>query len=114
MSRMHSVHSFYCFALQTEEFPALEEGDESVASQSVAMDQEVALSQSDTPDQLEQEVIVIVTDTESENDQEEEDEEEEEQVECFCCRFKNIYNIYISGEGGICVLKFLGFLPTII
>ncbi|XP_036970596.1 translocated promoter region b, nuclear basket protein isoform X1 [Acanthopagrus latus] len=66
-------------ASQTEEFPALEEGDEGTASQSVAMDQEVTLSQSDTPDQLEREVIVIVTDTESEEDQEEEEEEEEEQ-----------------------------------
>ncbi|XP_073332278.1 translocated promoter region b, nuclear basket protein isoform X2 [Pagrus major] len=66
-------------ASQTEEFPALEEGDEGAASQSVSMDQEVTLSQSDTPDQLEQEVIVIVTDTESEEDQEEEEEEEEEQ-----------------------------------
>uniref|UniRef100_A0A671WMD6 Nucleoprotein TPR n=1 Tax=Sparus aurata TaxID=8175 RepID=A0A671WMD6_SPAAU len=66
-------------ASQVEEFPALEEGDEGTASQSVAMDQEVTLSQSDTPDQLEREVIVIVTDTESEEDQEEEEEEEEEQ-----------------------------------
>ncbi|XP_076580410.1 translocated promoter region b, nuclear basket protein [Chaetodon auriga] len=66
-------------ASQTEEFPALEEGDEGATSQSVTMDQEVTLSQSDTPDQLEHEVIVIVTDTESEDDQEEEDEEEEEQ-----------------------------------
>lgn len=70
-----------CFALQTDEFPALEEGDDGAASQSVAMDQEVTLSQSDAADQLEQEVIVIVTDTESENDQEDEEEEEgEEQV----------------------------------
>ncbi|XP_070816529.1 translocated promoter region b, nuclear basket protein isoform X2 [Chaetodon trifascialis] len=66
-------------ASQTEEFPALEEGDEGATSQSATMDQEVTLSQSDTPDQLEHEVIVIVTDTESEDDQEEEDEEEEEQ-----------------------------------
>lgn len=82
MSRIHIVHSAHCFALQTEEFPALEEGDESAASQSVPMDQEVTLSQSDTPGRLEHEVIVIVTDTESDDDQEEEDEEEEEQVEC--------------------------------
>lgn len=75
-----NCHSAHCFALQAEEFPALEEGDEGSASQSIVMDQEVTLSQSDTPDQLEQEVIVIVTDTESENDQDEEDEEEEEQV----------------------------------
>ncbi|XP_070764710.1 translocated promoter region b, nuclear basket protein [Enoplosus armatus] len=66
-------------ASQTEEFSTLEEGDEGAASQSVTMDQEVTLSQSDTPDQVEQEVIIIVTDTESEDDQEEEDEEEEEQ-----------------------------------
>lgn len=66
-------------AIQTEEFPALEEEEEGVASQSVAMDQEVTLSQSDTPDQLQHEVIVIVTDTESDDDQEEEDEEDEEQ-----------------------------------
>lgn len=85
-------YSAYCFALQTEEFPALEEGDEGTASQSVAMDQEVTLSQSDTPDQLEREVIVIVTDTESEEDQEEEEEEEEEQVECFCWAFKRAIN----------------------
>ncbi|XP_041791081.1 translocated promoter region b, nuclear basket protein [Chelmon rostratus] len=73
------THSDGAEASQTEEFPTLEEGDEGAASQSVAMDQEVTLSQSDTPDQLEHEVIVIVTDTESEEDQEEEDEEEEEQ-----------------------------------
>lgn len=78
---MWFIHScVHCSALQPEEFPVLEEGDESATSQSIAMDQEVTLGQSDTPDQFEQEVIVIVTDTESENDQEEEDEEEEEQV----------------------------------
>ncbi|KAM7011947.1 translocated promoter region b, nuclear basket protein [Tautogolabrus adspersus] len=66
-------------ARQTEEFAVLEEGDDGAATQSMVMDQEVTLSQSDTPDQLEQEVIVIVTDTESDEDQEEEDEEEEEQ-----------------------------------
>lgn len=76
-----SVNTCDRFVLQTEEFPTLEEGDEAAASQSVGMDQEVTLSQSDTPDPLEQEVIVIVTDTESDNDQEEEEEEEEEQVE---------------------------------
>ncbi|CAJ1060960.1 translocated promoter region b%2C nuclear basket protein isoform X7 [Xyrichtys novacula] len=64
---------------QTEEFPVLEEGDEGSANQCIPMDQEVTLSQSDNPDQLQQEVIVIVTDTESEDEQEEEDEEEEEQ-----------------------------------
>ncbi|XP_042370774.1 translocated promoter region b, nuclear basket protein [Plectropomus leopardus] len=64
---------------QTEEFPVLEEGDESAASQSIMMDQEVTLTQSDTTDHLQREVIVIVTDTESEDDQEEEEEEEEEQ-----------------------------------
>lgn len=80
---MNVVHSVHCCALQTEEFSALEEGDEGAASQSISMDQEVTLSQSDTPDQVEQEIIVIVTDTESEDDQEEEEEEEEEQVESF-------------------------------
>lgn len=75
MGRIHVVH---CCALQTEEFPALEEGDEGAASQSAMMDQEVNLTQSDTTDQLQQEVIVIVTDTESEEEQEEEDEEEEQ------------------------------------
>lgn len=49
------------------------------------MDQEVSHSQSETPDQLEQDVIVIVTDTESENEQEGGDEEEEEQVEHVSC-----------------------------
>ncbi|XP_022066194.2 translocated promoter region b, nuclear basket protein [Acanthochromis polyacanthus] len=66
-------------ASQTEEFPVLEEADEASASQSVAMEQEVTLSQSDTLHQLQHEVIVIVTDTESDEDQEEEDEDEEEQ-----------------------------------
>lgn len=69
------------FAIQTEEFPALEEGEDSAASQSMTMDQEVTLTQSDTTDQMSQEVIVIITDTESDEEQEEEDEEEEEQVE---------------------------------
>ncbi|XP_068174893.1 translocated promoter region b, nuclear basket protein isoform X2 [Antennarius striatus] len=66
-------------ANQVEAFAAMEEVDDGAASQSVTMDRDATLSQSDTPDQLEHEVIVIVTDTESENDQEEEDEEEEEQ-----------------------------------
>ncbi|XP_071342326.1 translocated promoter region b, nuclear basket protein isoform X2 [Trachinotus anak] len=66
-------------ASQTEEFPALEEGEDSAASQSMTMDQEVTLTQSDTTDQLSQEVIVIITDTESDEEQEEEEEEEEEQ-----------------------------------
>lgn len=77
---MYVVHSIHCFALQMEEFVTQEDGDEGVASQSINTDQEVTLSQSDNPDQLERDVIVIVTDTESENDQEEEDEGEEEQV----------------------------------
>ncbi|XP_060934177.1 translocated promoter region b, nuclear basket protein [Limanda limanda] len=68
-------------ASQTEEFQALEEGEDSAASQSMTLDQEMTLTQSDTPDQLSQEVIVIITDTESEEEQEEEDEEEDEQ-EC--------------------------------
>uniref|UniRef100_A0A3B4UDI0 Nucleoprotein TPR n=1 Tax=Seriola dumerili TaxID=41447 RepID=A0A3B4UDI0_SERDU len=62
-----------------EEFPALEEGEDSAASQSMTLDQEVTLTQSDTHDQLSQEVIVIITDTESDEDQEEEEEEEEEE-----------------------------------
>ncbi|XP_047192707.1 translocated promoter region b, nuclear basket protein isoform X2 [Scophthalmus maximus] len=66
-------------ASQMEEFPALEEGEDSAASQSMTMDQEMTLTQSDTPDQLSQEVIVIITDTESDEDQEEGDEEDEEQ-----------------------------------
>ncbi|XP_030582625.1 translocated promoter region b, nuclear basket protein [Archocentrus centrarchus] len=65
-------------ASQTEEFPALEEEDEGAASQSVAMDQEVTLTQSETSEHLQQEVIVIVTDTESDEEQEEEEEEEEQ------------------------------------
>ncbi|XP_029988135.1 translocated promoter region b, nuclear basket protein isoform X2 [Sphaeramia orbicularis] len=65
-------------AAQAEEFPTLEEEDESETPQSV-MDQEVTLTQSDTTEQLQQDVIVILTDSESEEDQEEEDEEEEEQ-----------------------------------
>lgn len=64
-----------------EEYPAQEEAGDSTTSQTIVMDQEVSHSQSDTPDQLEHDVIVIVTDTESENEQDEGDEEEEEQVE---------------------------------
>ncbi|CAI5635571.1 unnamed protein product [Oreochromis niloticus] len=64
---------------QTEEFSTLEEGDEGTASQSLTMEQEVTLSQSETTEQLQQEVIVIVTDTESDEEQEEEEEEEEEE-----------------------------------
>ncbi|XP_019730825.1 translocated promoter region b, nuclear basket protein isoform X4 [Hippocampus comes] len=64
-------------ASQTEELAALDE-DESAASQSTTMHQEVALSQSETPEQ-QLEVIVIVTDTESEENPEDGDEEEDEQ-----------------------------------
>lgn len=71
-----------------EEYPAQEEAGESTTSQTI-MDQELSHSQSDTPDQLEHEVIVIVTDTESENEQEEGDEEEEDQVEHVNCIFRN-------------------------
>uniref|UniRef100_I3JUR2 Nucleoprotein TPR n=1 Tax=Oreochromis niloticus TaxID=8128 RepID=I3JUR2_ORENI len=62
-----------------DEFSTLEEGDEGTASQSLTMEQEVTLSQSETTEQLQQEVIVIVTDTESDEEQEEEEEEEEEE-----------------------------------
>ncbi|XP_061634910.1 translocated promoter region b, nuclear basket protein isoform X1 [Phyllopteryx taeniolatus] len=65
-------------ASQTEELAALDEDDESAASQSTIMHQEVALTQSETPDQ-QLEVIVIVTDTESEENPEDGDEEEDEQ-----------------------------------
>ncbi|XP_028258741.1 translocated promoter region b, nuclear basket protein [Parambassis ranga] len=68
-------------ASQTEEFSTLDEEDEGATSQSIVMDQEVSLTQSDTPDQLHQEVIVIVTDTESEEDQEEEEEQEYDEEE---------------------------------
>lgn len=71
-----------------DEYPAQEEGEDSRTSQTLVMDQEVSHSQSDTPDQLEHEVIVIVTDTESENEQEEGDEEEEEQVQHVNCIFR--------------------------
>lgn len=73
-----------------EEYPAQEEAGDSTASQTIVMDQEVSHSQSDTPDQLEHEVIVIVTDTESENEQEEGEEEEEEQVEHVSCLFRKL------------------------
>ena len=58
----------------------MEEGDEGAASQTATLEQEGARTQSETPDQMQQEVIVILTDSESE-EHEEEDEEEEEQVE---------------------------------
>uniref|UniRef100_A0A3P9CSH3 Nucleoprotein TPR n=1 Tax=Maylandia zebra TaxID=106582 RepID=A0A3P9CSH3_9CICH len=63
----------------TEAFSTLEDGDEGTASQSLTMEQEVTLSQSETTQQLQQEVIVIVTDTESDEEQEEEEDEDEEQ-----------------------------------
>lgn len=70
------------FTRQTEEFMPLDEGEASTAPKSMTIDEALTLSQSDTPDQLSQEVIVIITDTESDDDQEEENEEEdEEQVE---------------------------------
>uniref|UniRef100_A0AAQ4RTB8 Nucleoprotein TPR n=1 Tax=Gasterosteus aculeatus aculeatus TaxID=481459 RepID=A0AAQ4RTB8_GASAC len=62
-----------------EEFPVLEEGD--AATQSIMMDQELTLSQSDAPHLLQQEVIVIITDTEKEEEEEEEQEEGEEEEE---------------------------------
>uniref|UniRef100_A0A3B4G4L8 Nucleoprotein TPR n=1 Tax=Pundamilia nyererei TaxID=303518 RepID=A0A3B4G4L8_9CICH len=62
-----------------EAFSTLEDGDEGTASQSLTMEQEVTLSQSETTQQLQQEVIVIVTDTESDEEQEEEEEEDDEQ-----------------------------------
>ncbi|XP_056271230.1 translocated promoter region b, nuclear basket protein isoform X2 [Pseudoliparis swirei] len=63
-------------ASQTEDFPVLEEGDDGSASQSIMIYQEVTLTQSDSPHQLQQEVIVIVTDTESDDEEDEEEEEE--------------------------------------
>ncbi|XP_077462726.1 translocated promoter region b, nuclear basket protein isoform X2 [Stigmatopora argus] len=63
---------------QTEELSALDEDDESAASQSTTVHQEVAFAQSETPEQ-QLEVIVIVTDTESEENQEDADEEEDGQ-----------------------------------
>ncbi|XP_077439569.1 translocated promoter region b, nuclear basket protein isoform X2 [Vanacampus margaritifer] len=65
-------------ASQTEELATLDEDDESAASQSTTMHQEVALTQSETPEQ-QLEVIVIVTDTESDENPEDGDEEEDEQ-----------------------------------
>jgi len=62
--------------MQTEDFPVLEEGDDGSASQSIMIYQEVTLTQSDSPHQLQQEVIVIVTDTESDDEEDEEEEEE--------------------------------------
>lgn len=73
-----------------DEYPAPEEGEDSRTAQNLVMDQEVSHSPSDTPDQLEHEVIVIVTDTESENEQEEGDEEEEEQVKHVNCIFRKL------------------------
>uniref|UniRef100_A0A8C5I125 Nucleoprotein TPR n=1 Tax=Gouania willdenowi TaxID=441366 RepID=A0A8C5I125_GOUWI len=64
------------------------------ASQSVPMDQEASLSQSETFDTLQQEVIVIITDTESE-DQEEENEEEEE----FLQKSDNFLSFGMGEEG---------------
>ncbi|XP_077389339.1 translocated promoter region b, nuclear basket protein isoform X2 [Festucalex cinctus] len=64
-------------ASQTEELATLDE-DESAASQSTTMQQEVALAQSETPEQ-QLEVIVIVTDTESDENPEDGDEEDDEQ-----------------------------------
>ncbi|XP_061739540.1 translocated promoter region b, nuclear basket protein [Nerophis ophidion] len=63
---------------QTEELAALDEEDEMAASQSTSMYQEVALTQSETPEQ-QLEVIVIVTDTESEENPEDGAEEDDEQ-----------------------------------
>uniref|UniRef100_A0A8C5I1V1 Nucleoprotein TPR n=1 Tax=Gouania willdenowi TaxID=441366 RepID=A0A8C5I1V1_GOUWI len=73
-----------------DDFAAVE--DE--ASQSVPMDQEASLSQSETFDTLQQEVIVIITDTESE-DQEEENEEEEE----FLQKSDNFLSFGMGEEG---------------
>uniref|UniRef100_A0A669BC01 Nucleoprotein TPR n=1 Tax=Oreochromis niloticus TaxID=8128 RepID=A0A669BC01_ORENI len=58
-----------------------EEGDEGTASQSLTMEQEVTLSQSETTEQLQQEVIVIDYDDEDEEDEEEEEEEDEDEEE---------------------------------
>lgn len=70
---------FCLLCRQTEEFPSLEEGEDGAASQSMSLDQEVALSQSDTS-RLSQDVIVIITDTESDEEQEEEEEEQVKKV----------------------------------
>ncbi|XP_054904526.1 translocated promoter region b, nuclear basket protein isoform X2 [Poeciliopsis prolifica] len=64
-------------ASQTE-FSNLEEAEEDLASQSVPADPPVTPSQSETPDQLQQEVIVILTDSESDEEEEEEEEGEEQ------------------------------------
>lgn len=84
ISSLHDVLRCHFFAPQTEAFSTLEDGDEGTASQSLTMEQEVTLSQSETTQQLQQEVIVIVTDTESDEEQEEEEDEDEEQVRQFC------------------------------
>uniref|UniRef100_A0A3B5R9C9 Nucleoprotein TPR n=1 Tax=Xiphophorus maculatus TaxID=8083 RepID=A0A3B5R9C9_XIPMA len=63
------------------EFSNLEEAEEDSASQSVPAEPAVTPSQSETPDQLQQEVIVILTDSESEEEEEEEGEEQEEEEE---------------------------------
>ncbi|XP_017275998.1 translocated promoter region b, nuclear basket protein [Kryptolebias marmoratus] len=64
---------------QTEEFSNLEEAEEAASSQSVSVELGVTPSLSETPDQLQHEVIVILTDSESDEEHEEEEEEEEEQ-----------------------------------
>lgn len=87
VSSLHDVLRCHFFAPQTEAFSTLEDGDEGTASQSLTMEQEVTLSQSETTQQLQQEVIVIVTDTESDEEQEEEEDEDEEQVRQFCSIF---------------------------
>lgn len=87
ISSLHDVLRCHFFAPQTEAFSTLEDGDEGTASQSLTMEQEVTLSQSETTQQLQQEVIVIVTDTESDEEQEEEEEEDDEQVRQFCSIF---------------------------
>uniref|UniRef100_M3ZJV7 Nucleoprotein TPR n=1 Tax=Xiphophorus maculatus TaxID=8083 RepID=M3ZJV7_XIPMA len=58
-------------------FSNLEEAEEDSASQSVPAEPAVTPSQSETPDQLQQEVIVILTDSESEEEEEEEGEEQD-------------------------------------
>lgn len=85
-------------SLQTEEFSTLDEEDEGATSQSIAVDQEVSLTETDTPDQLHQEVIVIVTDTESEEDQ----EEEEEQVVFVEIFLKEICLVKLSQASNHC------------
>ncbi|KAM4739914.1 translocated promoter region b, nuclear basket protein isoform 2-T2 [Anableps anableps] len=63
-------------ASQTE-FSNLEEAEEDGASQSVPAEPGFTPSQSETPDQLQQEVIVILTDTDSDEEEEEEGEEQD-------------------------------------